>query len=88
MYISFALEQINDGKGEIDEYYPTPRIALFVLPSFRHEICRISYSQSIVYSQCTMRVSFGLSARRVQRTSQEALELEVGARRAPKLLVL
>ena len=33
---------------------------------------RIIYSQSIVYSQCTMRVSLGLSARRARRTSQEA----------------
>ena len=33
---------------------------------------RIIYSQSIVYSQCTMQVSLGLSARRARRTSQEA----------------
>ena len=50
--------------------YPTPRIALFVRPSVTKKY-RIIYSQSILYSQCKMRVSPGLSARGARRTSQE-----------------
>ena len=42
-------------------HLPTPRIALSVRPSITEKY-RIVYCQCIVYSQCTMRVSLGLSA--------------------------
>ena len=58
--------------------HPTPRIALFVRSLVRNKI-------SAAY------MAHGLSARRARRTKSrgpKGLQLEVGARRAPRLLVV
>ena len=74
--------------------YPTPRISLFVRPSVRPLPKNIA---SYIANAHTMRGSHGLSAQRVRRTkssrpdgpkaSPKGRRLEVGARRAPRLLV-
>ena len=50
----------------------------------------LEFSFPFVYSQCTMRESLGMSARRFAKDMSrgpKGLKLEVGAQRAPKLLV-